>query len=165
MTEAVLGTFSEVKILKTRSVLQIIVEIPIEQADEALKALGGIPQPSEERWVGIARAPKERRGAELYQPEAPTVTLTKSKEHRPFNSLPLSQQAGIRCSDAKFSDFMIETHLPFMAMGVTEAVRVVCGIVSRSELDTNDIAAAKWRKLEADYQAYLTDLMFAGSIK
>ena len=60
MTEAVLGTFADCKILKTRSVLQIIVEIPIEQADEALKALGGIPQPSEERWCGIALAPKER---------------------------------------------------------------------------------------------------------
>ena len=90
-----------------------------------------------------------------------------SKPHRPFASLPLSQQCGMRCKDGHFFDFMCATkpELDSSPADLVMNIYAICGITSRSELDTNDIAAAKWRKLEADYQAYLTDLAYAGSIK
>ena len=155
MSEAVLATFSDYKTIKTRSTFQLIFEIPIDQADEALRILGGTPMPSEERWVGIARAPKERKEAAKIE-----------KEHRLFNTLPLSQQAGIRGGDAQFTVFMTERGYNIGNVGdAPDAIRSECGIASRSELDTNDIAAAKWRKLEEDYQAYLTDLRYAGTAR
>ena len=175
MSEAVLGTFSEVKILKTRSVLQIIVEVPIENADEALKALGGVPQPGTERWVGVALAPKERNAIKPKDEFAgyPANSIVEadpkdlSKPKRPFNSLPLSQQAGIRCKDGQFHDFLcIREDTPDIPEEqVPDLVRAICLISSRAQLDTNDICAQKWRKLEEEFQAYLTDLRYAGTAR
>ncbi len=170
MSEAVLGTFSEVKILKTRSVLQIIVEVPIENADEALKVLGGVPQPGTERWVGVALAPKGRKG--LVDSNFATPKLAaEARDRRPFNSLPLKTQAGIRCSDEQFRNYVSDR----LSVGIQQAiindeaaahqVRIWCGVTSRSELDTNDLAAQKWRKLEEEFQAYLTDLRYAGTAR
>ena len=51
---AILGTFADARAVKGRSVFQIIVEVPLENADKALQALGGWPQPATERWVGVA---------------------------------------------------------------------------------------------------------------
>jgi hypothetical protein len=39
------GTFSDFRLIKGRKVCQIVIEVPIEQADQALAALGGLPQP------------------------------------------------------------------------------------------------------------------------
>lgn len=168
MTEAILGTFSEVKILKTRSVLQIVIEVPIEQADHALKMLGGIPQPGTERWVGIALAPKERKAVNASgTPDDPNI-LGRPKEHRKFAELPLSQQAGIRSNDQQFWDFLNETYPSYLLTSIDfipAAVRDICHVASRSELDTNDLAGAKWRKLEEDFQAYKTDLRYAGTAR
>jgi hypothetical protein len=34
-------------------VAQLVIELPIEEADAALATLGGLPQPAAERWVAI----------------------------------------------------------------------------------------------------------------
>lgn len=190
MSEAILATFADCKIIRTRSCIQIICEVPIEDADEALRMLGGIPQPGTERWVGIALAPKERKNikgpvtqlVESGQPprgscgpilddheSAGSSPARAAKSHRPFASLKLSNQAGMRCEDGQFRDFISEMHgLTCMVGGnftTHGAVRQLCGVSSRSELDTNNIAGAKWKKLEEDYQAYLTDQRYSGQIK
>jgi len=165
MTEAILATFSDVKFIRTRSTMQLILELPIERADSSLKALGGVPQPGTERWVGVILAPTEDEAVSKLVGDF--VKMQKSsKEHRPLNSLPLSQQAGLRCNDYQFIRYLEEMY-PDTACSVPAAdlVRELCGITSRSELDTNDIAAQKWRKLESDFQAYKTDLMYSGQIK
>lgn len=48
------GCYSDFRIVKTRSVAQLIVEIPIERAAEAV-ALFGVPQPGQEIHVAVAR--------------------------------------------------------------------------------------------------------------
>ena len=160
MSEAILANFVDYRTVKTRSSFQLIFEVPIEQADEALRLLGGTPQPAETRWVGIALSKTERKAVEP-KPE---------KERRPFDTLPLSQQAGIRCNDSQFAGFIAEHWYgdeikPFNNVDPTALVYVLCEITSRSELDTNDLAAQMWKKLEADYQAYLTDIRYSGQIK
>src|SRR5262245_8254721 len=47
-------TFEDIKIIKSRGVAQIICEVALEKADEALATLGGIPIPGKSRWVAIA---------------------------------------------------------------------------------------------------------------
>ncbi len=89
------------------------------------------------------------------------------KERRPFASLPLSQQAGIRCEDGQFHDFLTVAY-PALVEGLKDSARIVrgiCGVLSRASLDSNDLAAAKWLKLETDFQAYLTDLRYAGTAR
>jgi hypothetical protein len=39
-------------------------------------------------------------------------------------------------------------------------VRHQCDVKSRAELDDNIAARQKWRELEEQYQAYLTDRMY-----
>jgi hypothetical protein len=41
-----------------------------------------------------------------------------------------------------------------------DEVRNFCGVKSRSELEDNIAARQKWRELEEQYQAYLTDRMY-----
>jgi hypothetical protein len=52
------ATYSDFKVIRTRDTAQFIFEVPLKAADHALKVLGGVPQPMEERWVGIARLEK-----------------------------------------------------------------------------------------------------------
>jgi hypothetical protein len=165
MSEAILATFADVKFIRTRSTMQLVLELPIEQADEALKALGGVPQPGTERWVGVALAPKERKG--LVDSNFATPKLAaESRERRQFNSLPLKTQAGIRCSDEQFKDFLSEEWSElYSTYGAEQLVRDLCCVTSRSELDTNDLAAQKWLKLEERYQAFLTDIRYAGTAR
>lgn len=55
MTEAaaVQATYSEIKMVKTRGVGQLILEFPLDQFAEVVKRLG-VPMPGKERWVGLA---------------------------------------------------------------------------------------------------------------
>lgn len=89
----------------------------------------------------------------------------RSKPPRPFSSLPLSQQAGIRCEDNAFKGFMIHK-FPSMAAiydNPAEFVREYCSVNSRSELDKDEIAGFQWQQLEADYQSWLTDRQYKDS--
>ena len=52
--QRIAGTFADFKLIKGRKVAQIVVEIPIEQADAIVAALGGLPNPAVERWVAMA---------------------------------------------------------------------------------------------------------------
>ena len=45
------ATFSDWKLIKTRKVVQVVLEIPLEGADVAYQALGGMPDPAKEIWV------------------------------------------------------------------------------------------------------------------
>ena len=54
MTDAVIkGTYSDFKLIKTRNVVQMIIEVPIEQANQITTKFG-MPQPNEEKWVAVA---------------------------------------------------------------------------------------------------------------
>jgi hypothetical protein len=49
------GVFTDFKLVKTRNVAQVIVEVPIEAADQALATLGGLPRADQSPWVAVAR--------------------------------------------------------------------------------------------------------------
>jgi hypothetical protein len=55
MTEyrGISGTYSDFKLVKTRGVVQVIVEFPIEEANQVLESLEGLPMPGLERYVSI----------------------------------------------------------------------------------------------------------------
>jgi hypothetical protein len=61
---AIRATFSQYAMVKTRGVLVLHMEVPLEQQAEVFKVLG-YPLPGEEVWCGIARLqPIPRAGAE-----------------------------------------------------------------------------------------------------
>jgi hypothetical protein len=134
-TAILTGCFADFKLVKTRSVAQIVVEVSIEEADRALTLLGGLPRPGHEQHVAVARLnmraePKGKRGS-------------------------LAQQAGILCGDARFAAFLMETHPHIVAADPALAVREICGVDSRAEFDKDETAGQRWRQLKGAFDAWL----------
>jgi hypothetical protein len=147
---AVSATFADFRIVKGRKVCQMVFETPIEQADEALKMLGGLPQPATERWCAIARMDMSKAASK-------EVIGDEVKQRRKFDSLPLPQQAALLCSQESFRCFLREAHNynADTEDEAAEAVREICGVVSRSELTSNERAAGKFVTLQCEFEVWL----------
>ena len=172
---AIAGTYSDLKFIKSRSVAQVVVEVPIERAADVV-ALFGTPQPGGEVWVGMARlkdnpnAAGEPDGkASGFEPEEGGSTPPPAATPRtPWSQMPPAQQAGIRCADPKFMAFLtarmaaedafFEAHVVRPPVETADAaadvVREVCRVQSRAELMTNKVAAVLWRTLDTEYQEW-----------
>jgi hypothetical protein len=154
----ILGTYADLKIIKTRSVVQIVVEVPLERGKEVTDLLG-LPQPNAEIPVVIARMDAEKIKSNVVQIE----------DHRPAEDMPLdddphkpprplSQIAGILCNSAVFQKFIQEgsdgwNHRP-TTDEAADWLRTNCGVKSRAELNSNEVAAQRFRKIRAEYQAW-----------
>ncbi|MBY6242825.1 hypothetical protein [Methylosinus sp. Sm6] len=63
---------------------------------------------------------------------------------------PLARRAAMRCAERAFQKFLgADT-----AEGAAEAVRRRCGVASRKDFDRDAAARARWRDLEAEFQAW-----------
>lgn len=154
---AFVGAYADWKLIKTRSVIQIVLEVPVEQADRAYQVLGGMPAPGAETWCAIARLvndsskPSIAVDPERMQPDRP---------HSPRKPVAadkkLAQQAGICCNDPVFWRFLTEvyTYAPASEPDAAEAVRDLCGIGSRKELIPGSPAASQWMKIESRFTAW-----------
>jgi hypothetical protein len=141
---AIQATFADFRLIKGRKQAQLVLEIPIEEADNALAVLGGIPQPQSDCWVAVARL----NGVAKPEPEP--------KENRRWEDLKLSMQAGIRCEEKAFWEYCRDCGYN-VTNGETaaNAVRELCDVDSRSGLNNNPEAAELWRDLDRSYQAWL----------
>ena len=137
---AIRATYSDLKLVKTRKVLQLIFEVPIEEADNALRVLGGMPRADAETWVAIAPITEEAAT------RAPTPA---DKPRKSWGETPLVQQAGIRCNDVEFQQWVAASD----KHDAIEAVRRICEVKSRTEFATDDGAAERWRNLDRDFLA------------
>lgn len=168
--------FTDWRLIKGRKVVQVVLELPIEQADQAYQALGGMPNPAQSAWVAVARLKPERQvvpnrnndssserdNAQPASEPEPPVRARKpvASEKR------LAQQAGIMCSDKMFQRFlavheMLGKHraegydVPeYMEEVSARAVRLICGVKSRSEIVPGTPAAAEWDRLLSKFTAW-----------
>ena len=149
---AISGTFADIRPVKTRSVCQLIIEIPIEQANQALAVLGGMPIPGQEAHVALARL--------VAAPPAQAAPVQQRRE------LTLAQRAGMLCAEEAFQRWLAQREpsvwrsVVVMKDGAVDreasaaaAVRQICGVTSRADLDKSETAAETWAKLESDYRA------------
>lgn len=169
-----------------RKVLQLVFEIDIARQQEVLTMLG-TPTVGESKWVAIAllenngsasvngatsQKQTQRPSSAIEAPNGPhggtplpiTVSTaetgtseTQAHARKSFASLPLSQQAAIRCGDVLFQEFVRAEN----EADAASAVRVACDISSRSGIIHNSRAGEQWQQLERQYQAWLTDRKFA----
>jgi predicted metalloenzyme YecM len=127
------GTFADFRLIKGRKVCQIVIEVPIEQADQAVAALGGLPQPATEAWVAIARLETKERVVPL----------------KPDNTK-LSLEAVMRCREQLFWKYLDVSNENEAA----EEVRRICKTSSRAGLNTDPDAAKHWRSLDSQFLAW-----------
>lgn len=141
--------FEEAKPVKTRKCLQIICEVPMERADEALEALGGFPIPGQSRPVAIALLKPGTQATEIADDETPKPERAK----RPWHDLPASMQAGIRCAEPAFQHWLHEIPDDADAEDYTaRTIRMECQVDSRADLDTNAAAAAHWYRIDLEFR-------------
>lgn len=140
---AIQGSFADFKLIKSRSVAQLIIEIPIEHTDAALAALGGVPQPASERPVAVARL----------KPEA----VAKPDARERYAKLTEGEQAVARASllvdDREFISWAQAFARSTMSReGLVMWLRKQCGVQSRKELATDPAALARFLDLEARFK-------------
>ena len=173
------ATYSDFKLIKGRKCAQIILEVDIERADAALEALGGVPQPHRETWVGVARIdlgvaqPVEHstvnRAAESStlssQANGSPDTLRYGnkrsvpvKEPRLWNDVPLVTQAAIRCGEPPFWEFINAWNNVSEGVnskeGAASFVRTFCQVESRSDIKTDKPSGGLWEVLNRKYEAW-----------
>lgn len=153
---AISGDFATYKHVQGRKMLQLVIEVPAEMASAVFAALG-TPGSGEAIPVALARL----TAAASAENEGPRTN------RRMFSDIPLAQQAALRCQEAAFQMFLIETDRmpdgPVGADGVDRAaysVRLLCGVQSRADIgkgqtdrSAND-SGFKWRALDAEYYAW-----------
>ena len=142
------GRYADLKFIRTRSVCQIVIEVPIEDGGKVMDALGP-PLPSAEVPVAIARLDPAAKPQKHRKAAAPS---------RRWDELTCAQQAGIRCGETAFSRFLKENLVHAWACSngdPVEVVREVCDVDSRAQLDDDAEAAKRWRDLDDGYQAWL----------
>jgi hypothetical protein len=149
--------YVEWKMVKTRSSLQLIFEVPLERQGQVMRALG-VPLPNVSSPVAIARLvpASERSNVVQIEDHRPPEDMPLDDEHKPPR--PLSQIAGMFCSNVLFQKFIEEesegwNHRP-TTDEAAEWLRHACGIKSRTELNTNEAAAARFHKIRVQYHAW-----------
>jgi hypothetical protein len=167
------ATLSNFRPVSTRKVVQLILEIPIERATEALMALGGVPDPSNPQWVGIValnEEPVEEDAIKLFPridrsgpleplPSQVNATGTLQKKRRKFDELPFPQQAAIRIRSEAFRRFLAERcgAIDIDEPSANHLVRNLCGVTSKADIKLGSSAAIAWLNLDAQFRDWIQE--------
>lgn len=152
----ILGSYADLKIIKTRSVVQIVVEVPLERGKEVTD-LFGLPQPNAEIPVLVSRIDPEA----IQRGEPPLVEPQQIEHHNDDAKppRPLSQVAAILCGIGSFQQYICETSDGWDHRPTTEEaaawLRSVCDVKSRTEINTNPTAQRRFKELRSGYDAWL----------
>lgn len=108
--------------------------------------------------IGFAQIGDDGKPIEQPKPAAKPVA---SKDRQRFDSLPLSQQAALRCNDMEFRKWLgVATEID-----AARKVRVRCQVQSRAAFDSDPDAIRQWNALDADFQAYRTTQQYAEQVR
>lgn len=134
------ASFSDMKLVKTRQIVQLIFELPLADFNAAYDVLGGLPNPASEAWFAIA----------------PLAGALPEKTKRDWRDMQPAAQAGIRCGEPPFWAFLNETRSYRITDSeeAAEAVREICNVKSRVELGTKHAARVLWHQLDEEFLAW-----------
>lgn len=136
------ATFSDFKLVRSRKVVQLVFEIPLEKSKRALEVLGGMPNPAAEVWCAIARM---------------ETTEKLTSRERTDGDRKCVKRAGILSNDERFWIFLTqEMNVPWLSgqSAVDRAanfIRKHCGVESRADLTEHN---ERWRDLDAQFKAW-----------
>jgi hypothetical protein len=163
-TMAFRAAYSDWKLIKTRGVVQVVLEVPLADADAAYNVLGGMPDASRENWFAVAPlklplAEKEpKTPSPKLDPATPSLSLDKpaEKAKRDWRDIPPAAQAAMLCDKPVFRAFLAERYTDEWHESMTdgaECVRLICGVASRSMLNEGAHRVI-WHSLQSEYQAW-----------
>lgn len=158
---AIAGTYSDFKFIKSRSVCQIIVELPIEQADRFLHAFGA-PQPGSEKPVAIALLDTKGKydgtqadGSEHH--DIPKLAGDRADgNNRAVGQHHAVKRAAILCKDPAFQEWIMRGEMVNFGVPELDAAEVLrhrLGIESRAELAISDRARRQFEQLVTLFHA------------
>ena len=164
---AIQGSYCDLRFVKTRSVAQVIVEIPIEAADHFIAAFG-VPLPGQEKPVAIALlassggVPGEVQDSTENEDAAAMVLPALVKPFSKRAQHPMVTRAVMLCKDACFqgwaSTWMSLRHGNAEGMyypnedSAREFILRECDIASRAELAGNIDAQTSFSELVNNYR-------------
>jgi hypothetical protein len=155
MADVLKATYADLKTVKTRSTCQLILELPIEALTDVV-ALLGAPVPGNEVWVAVARL---NLSAALTEPAQIAHDNDDARDEPGKPPRPLSQVSAILCNIVAFRRFIMEQYEGWKTLPtVDEAadwVREQCGVQSRRQFDTDDVAAANFKNIRSKYWAWM----------
>lgn len=152
MVDALSGTYADLKFIKTRSVAQLVIEVPIENANDVVSLLG-VPTPGSEVWVAVARLNRSAGHAD-------TAVASQPGALRQHDGSPKSegeravQRAGMLPSNETFRLWLgrIKGNDARVDKAYAEQyIRDFCGVKSRREIGSSPEARAKLDHLLADF--------------
>lgn len=144
------GNYSDFKLVKTRSVVQLVIEVPIEHGEKVMAAFG-LPQPGAEIPVAVARLDLNVQSMPAREPQ-------EARAER-WDESALSKQAAIRCNEVEFWRYL-ETVVygdgfedaVTSPVKAAELVRHLTSVTSRREFNLDSEAGERWKALDLGYQ-------------
>jgi hypothetical protein len=146
------GTFSDFKLIRGRKVAQLVIEVPLEQADAALQALGGIPNPADERWVAVARLNQQAKQASQAEES------DEAGRRRRFHEMNPAAQIAMSCSSPSFREYLRDHKCGFLPDdkdACDKWLKGYLGIQSKTEVVPGSEAFALWNDLRGSYEVWL----------
>ncbi len=150
--------YADWKLIKTRGVVQVVLEFDLRNEKKVYAALDGMPNPAAEVWVGVARLNlKVRSPVEKSNPAHSTTEDSEPNggavvtSRQPPN--PYAKRAGILCNDVRFQKWLSERYgiIPGPDAAATK-VRELCEVESRAEILPETKAAKRFDILESAYR-------------
>lgn len=174
--DIIVATYADLKIIKTRGVVQVVFELPLHSFNRAVGVLDGAPLPNVETWVGVVRLTREAAKAILDaqaqeessgktppqgQPAAEQQDQDQDQQRRKRQwwDLPPAQRAAMNCRDVRFQNWLHDQgYIPLATEA--EAVTYVRKRVSagqRSNLGKPgyEDQTAAWEELDHEYHNFL----------
>lgn len=166
----VAGVFADLKTVRTRSIVQMVIEIPVEHAAEVIDKFG-FPQPGAEVAVAVARlvdtsrsipwtpSPPADASRVLPEPAAPV------KERTPWDAMKYAKQVSVACGDPEFRVWLARTSpvqnylAELTAAEAVQDVKARILISSRKELDADPEGPAvrRWNELHGEFKRWQRD--------
>ena len=157
------ASFSDWRPVKSRKVLQLIFEVPVEQTEKVLNTLGA-PMPHEDNWCAIAVLTEEARSS-MGEQGTLTAQAAGSNPAAPtkkrFDEMSRAQQAGLLCNEKRFQEWLMMAYggWEHISPDITDAaertavwVRKYCAVQSRADLDASHAAGVNWDVLLTEYR-------------
>ena len=148
---AIMGDFANYRPVLTRKILQLVIEVPIEQAGEVFAALG---YPTGGGSIPVAIARLEESAAQT-QPRPETEThAVKEAEYDPPRHWPdmsPAQQTGVIRNETPFQMFAGAKD----ADGARDFIRQFCRVKSCADILPDTEAAVRWAQLQVRYGNWL----------